>query len=66
MEDHSLPDDCLVCFCHQVTVAEVKAAIAKGAKTVSAIQDETLASTGCGGCRVDVEMILESTLKGKL
>lgn len=50
--------DRLVCFCHHVTRRQINEAIQQGAKTIAEIQDKTLASTGCGGCQVDVEEIL--------
>ena len=59
------PDQILVCFCHGVTEAEIRKAIAEGARTIADIQAKTLASTGCGGCGGEVERILEEMLGSK-
>ncbi|MEW6056792.1 MAG: (2Fe-2S)-binding protein [Bdellovibrionota bacterium] len=56
------PDEMLICFCHGITEAEIRAAIKEGARTVAEIQAKTLASTGCGGCMPEVERILEEVL----
>ena len=56
-------DDNLVCFCNAVTRGELLKAIREGAVTLSQIQDQTLASTGCGGCECDVLQMLEDELK---
>jgi len=50
-------------FCHCVNAAQIKEAIQKGAKTLEAIQAETCASTGCGGCEHEVRELLENELK---
>ncbi|MGE4232737.1 MAG: (2Fe-2S)-binding protein [Bacteriovoracia bacterium] len=52
-----------ICFCHGVDEDEIRQAIRKGAHTIEAIQSETLASTGCGGCSLDVEQILKEELE---
>ncbi len=49
----------LVCFCHGVTEEEICQAIKKGCHTLELIQNETLASTGCGGCAEEVKRLLE-------
>jgi nitrite reductase (NADH) large subunit len=48
-----------ICFCHNVCAREILEAIARGADSVAAIQAETLASTGCGGCEMDVCELLD-------
>lgn len=55
-------EDCTVCFCHCVKRSQIVAAIRDGATTHGDIQDATGASTGCGGCEVEVLEILESEL----
>jgi nitrite reductase (NADH) large subunit len=52
-----------VCFCHNVPLKELVAAIRAGAHDLASIQAETLASTGCGGCECDVLDILERELQ---
>lgn len=58
-------EDRTICFCHHVSARELKVAIAAGAETIEAIQAETCASTGCGGCELDVREILEIELELK-
>lgn len=52
--------DRTVCFCHCVPLSEIRKAIQAGAKTIADLQRETLASTGCGGCEIDLTEILEA------
>jgi NAD(P)H-nitrite reductase large subunit len=51
-----------ICFCHCVSYEVLVAAIRGGAVTHAQIQDITSASTGCGGCEVEVLEILEEEL----
>lgn len=53
-------DDHLVCFCHCVPKSAILEAIRKGARSIHDLQEATYASTGCGGCEVDLLEILES------
>lgn len=57
-------DDRIICFCHNVRLSELIAAIRAGADTHAKIQSETCASTGCGGCEWEVLQILEDELAG--
>ena len=56
-------DDRIVCFCHSVKFHQILAVIKNGKCTLAEIQNETLASTGCGGCEWDVTEILEQFSK---
>ncbi|MBI3543109.1 MAG: (2Fe-2S)-binding protein [Deltaproteobacteria bacterium] len=56
------PNTTLVCFCHGVLEAEIRRAIAEGARTVADVQAKTRASTGCGGCQPEVERLLAELL----
>lgn len=58
----SSSDDQVICTCKNVTLGEIKAAIANGAKTVEAIQDKTSAGTGCGGCIGTLQDILDGKM----
>jgi NAD(P)H-nitrite reductase large subunit len=49
----------MICFCYSVTFREIQAAIAKGARTLAQIQNETQAAMGCGGCECDIIDLLE-------
>ncbi len=58
--DPSKDDDRTICFCHAVTRGRLLEVIRAGAKDLYSIQVETGASTGCGGCEIDVlEIIAE-------
>jgi ferredoxin-nitrate reductase len=48
----------LVCSCHGVTADELRSACAGGADTTEAVGRATGATTGCGGCRGEVERLL--------
>ena len=52
-----------VCFCHAVRYDELVEAFQKGAKGLREIQMETLATTGCGGCEIEVLEILGEQLE---
>jgi bacterioferritin-associated ferredoxin/NifU-like protein involved in Fe-S cluster formation len=49
----------LVCRCHGVDEARVLGAIADGATSVQAIEDATLAASGCGSCRRELQRLLD-------
>lgn len=49
-----------VCLCRGVTVADVKEAIASGARSVERIRDVTGAGSGCGGCVSTLHTLLEA------
>jgi ferredoxin-nitrate reductase len=48
----------LVCSCHRVSAEEIHRACAGGADTAEAVGRATGATTGCGGCRGEVERLL--------
>lgn len=54
------PNAQTICFCHSVSLGDLRAAYEKGAKTLKKIQSETMASTGCGGCEYDVCDVIEA------
>jgi NAD(P)H-nitrite reductase large subunit len=56
-------EDRTVCFCHNVRLVELLAAIRQGATTLPELQAQTCASTGCGGCEWEVLEILDEELK---
>ena len=55
-------EDRTICFCHNVHHSAIVSAIRAGADNLGAIQSETCASTGCGGCEYEVLDILEEEL----
>jgi len=55
------PADHLVCSCQTVSRSEIVTAIRERAlTTVAQVSEHTGASTGCGGCRPDVEALLKA------
>ncbi|MDO4483351.1 MAG: (2Fe-2S)-binding protein [Clostridia bacterium] len=51
-----------VCFCADVNVGQIKAAVEAGATTVEAVGEATGAGTHCGGCQERIaELIAEFT-----
>ena len=61
--DASLADgdpDVNVCSCQAVTRGEIVHAIRdRGLESLQQVAEHTRASTGCGGCRADVERLLD-------
>jgi len=60
MQDDIPPKDFeqTICFCHNVSCGQIKEVMRDGALTIEKIQELTQASTGCGGCLLEVEQIL--------
>jgi len=59
-----MEEDIEICHCMGIMKSEiVKAIKEKGLKTLEEVQDETTASTGCGGCADDIENILKEVNK---
>jgi bacterioferritin-associated ferredoxin len=52
-----------VCDCMGVTREDIEKAIKAGAKDFDAVQEETEAGMGCGGCQEDVEAIIDELVK---
>lgn len=48
-----------VCFCGNVTVGDIKAAVEAGNTTLEAVQAATGAGTHCGRCVAKVEALIE-------
>jgi len=53
-----------VCLCKSVSKQQLIESIRRGNHTLEAIAADTLATTGCGTCKPQVQKILEETLKG--
>jgi bacterioferritin-associated ferredoxin/ribosome-associated toxin RatA of RatAB toxin-antitoxin module len=56
-----MPDDPVVCVCAGVVESELTALIDGGCTTVDALRAACGANTGCGGCRTDLEELIEET-----
>jgi assimilatory nitrate reductase catalytic subunit len=50
----------LVCSCRQVGVSRIQEALAAGHDSVSAIANLTGAGSQCGGCRIDVQRLIDA------
>lgn len=48
-----------VCFCGDVTVGDIKAAVEAGNTTLEAVQEATGAGTHCGCCKEKVAALVE-------
>ena len=59
-----MDNDKVVCGCINVTVKDLKDAIANGAKSFEEVQAATNVGTGCGNC-VDSVKVLVDELLGK-
>ncbi|MFT6208233.1 MAG: nitrite reductase (NADH) large subunit [Colwellia sp.] len=46
----ALPDNAIICSCHNVTKGDIISSIDQGACTLGDVKTCTKASTGCGGC----------------
>ncbi|WP_306323038.1 MULTISPECIES: nitrite reductase large subunit NirB [unclassified Streptomyces] len=59
----ALPDDAVVCSCHNVTKGAVRAAVtAEGLTDIGGIKRCTKAGTGCGGCVGTLQSVLDAEL----
>lgn len=52
----------IVCGCFNVTEEDIKKAINNGAKSYKEVQDITKVGTGCGGCLVSSEALVNELL----
>jgi len=51
-----------ICFCHKVSKGEIAQAVKSGAGDLDEVKAATKAATGCGGCKVKVNKIVEYEL----
>lgn len=51
-----------ICHCRMVNLDKIESAIFQGCRTVDEIIKYTLASTGCGTCRKDIEKIINQMM----
>ncbi len=57
-----LPDDAQICNCNGVSKGRIAHSARSGCRSLQAVCGATRAGTGCGGCRRDVQAILEDVL----
>lgn len=62
MEELKMDDETIVCMCMNVSVKDIKDAIAAGDTTFSAMQDRTGLGTVCGVCVDEAEEIFNNLL----
>ncbi|MEO1078582.1 MAG: FAD-dependent oxidoreductase [Pseudomonadota bacterium] len=55
----ALPPSAAVCRCHNVSKAQIIAAIEAGSGSLAAVKKATCASTGCGGCAALVQQLVD-------
>ncbi|MEM9758593.1 MAG: FAD-dependent oxidoreductase [Pseudomonadota bacterium] len=55
-----LPPSATVCGCHNVSKAQIVAALESGNESLAAVRKATCASTGCGGCTALVQQLIDS------
>lgn len=53
----------VVCGCFEVTEEAIRNAVRQGAHSVEAVGEKTNAGTGCGGCILRIEEIIEEETK---
>ncbi|MEU8774703.1 nitrite reductase large subunit NirB [Streptomyces sp. NPDC048606] len=59
----TLPDDAVVCSCHNVTKGQVREAVtARSLTDIAGIKKCTKAGTGCGGCLGTLQDVLDTEL----
>lgn len=56
----NIPNEALICSCHQVPKAAILTAIGNGRCSLSTIAACTKAGTGCGGCKPLVQSLVEA------
>ncbi|MEW7315243.1 nitrite reductase large subunit NirB [Buttiauxella gaviniae] len=61
----ALPDTAQICSCHNVSKADICAAVSNGAGELGAIKACTKAATGCGGCSALVKQVMEYQLQAQ-
>ena len=54
-----------VCLCTGTTETEILQVLKKGAKNLDEVKEFTLASTGCGRCKGEVEALIDQYKKNK-
>ena len=54
-------DSARICDCNGITRTRIVEAVLNGARSLQAVCDATLAGTGCGTCRPEVQMIIDAT-----
>lgn len=62
LDADDLPNDALICSCHQVTKLVIEQAVLSGANNLAAVQNKTKAGTGCGSCESRVSCIINNVV----
>ena len=56
----------LVCLCNGVTETAILRILKKGARDINDVRKFTLASSGCGKCKGEIEAIMEHYFRNKI
>ncbi len=64
MSPLELPDEAQICNCNGVSKAQIIHAVGQGCRTLQSVCSATRAGTGCGSCKKDVRLLLESATGG--
>lgn len=52
----------LACNCKKVSYGQIMDAVEKGAKNFKEVQEITKCSTGCGGCKEFIEVLVRNLI----
>lgn len=55
----------LICYCYEVDVAAIEAAVAAGARDIDSVQERTGACMGCGTCSGDLDRAIVRAISRK-
>lgn len=54
-----------ICKCNNVYLSDINSEIEKGARSLSDIENKTGAMSRCGGCSLEVELIIKKFMEEK-
>ncbi|MBX2836473.1 MAG: nitrite reductase large subunit NirB [Gammaproteobacteria bacterium] len=61
----ALPDNALICSCHNVTKGNIVESIDSGCMSVADVKNSTQASTGCGGCASLLKNVVDAEMQAR-
>lgn len=61
----ALPDEAVICSCHNVSKSDVRAAIDAGCGDLAGLKSRTKAATGCGGCASLLKRVFDGELAAR-
>lgn len=54
-----------ICYCFNVSIADIERAIENGAHTFQEVQDVTNCGKGCGSCLAKAKSVVDELLKNR-